>query len=279
MPYRYGGYSDPADYYQGTPFDPFTGRLQGGQMVMSVLNQIAANKRRKKEEEFELEDRDLRKRLTEAQISNYMEVPAQKEPAKKGYALPPGVRKQVAQYHGLKDETEYDAYDLQMQQKMFEEFLEDQGEAKRFGLKGTPNKQAMARVKSINDIIKTLDSRAVDLRGQVNSMTMQPMSDPSGAGRESVNKALQNIRRIQWRLARMAREVDDKGNLPQQYEEELAMYLNSPSGVETGDIFKPKNTVSEVTEVPPRAGKFVGEEATSPKGQVFVWDGKKWAKK
>ena len=75
---RYG-YTDPAEYYQGTGFDPFTGRLNGGQLVMQVLNQIAGNKRKKKEEAWGLEDRELDRRYKEAQISNLYEVPAPKE--------------------------------------------------------------------------------------------------------------------------------------------------------------------------------------------------------
>jgi hypothetical protein len=56
-----------------------TGRLNGGQLVMQVLNQIAALKRQKKEEGWELEDRDLKKRMIEAQIGNYGEQSAPRQ--------------------------------------------------------------------------------------------------------------------------------------------------------------------------------------------------------
>ena len=79
MPRYYGG--GPEDYYgPGSGFDPMTGRLQGGQLVMQVLNQIAGNKRRKQEEAWELEDRDTNKRYKEAQISNLYETKPTPEP-------------------------------------------------------------------------------------------------------------------------------------------------------------------------------------------------------
>lgn len=78
MPYnRYGG---PEDYYQqGGGFDPMTGRLQGGQLVMQVLSALAGRKEQKKQEGWAVEDRDLKKRLTEAQISNYGETTATRD--------------------------------------------------------------------------------------------------------------------------------------------------------------------------------------------------------
>jgi hypothetical protein len=54
---RYGYGGDALDQYQNTPFDPLSGRLNGGQLVMQVLNQIAGNKRKKQEDDWELEDR------------------------------------------------------------------------------------------------------------------------------------------------------------------------------------------------------------------------------
>ena len=81
---RYG-YSDPADYYQESGFDPYSGRLNGGALVMSVLNQIAGNKQKKKQEQWDLEDRELNKRYKEAQIANYGEQTAQ---SKREYETP-----------------------------------------------------------------------------------------------------------------------------------------------------------------------------------------------
>ena len=74
MPYnRYGG---PEEYYQqgSSNFDPYTGRLQGGNMVLEFLARIAGQKEKKKQEGWDVEDRELKKRLTEAQISNYGET-------------------------------------------------------------------------------------------------------------------------------------------------------------------------------------------------------------
>jgi len=77
---NYGRYSDPADQYQGTAFNPYTGRLNGAQLVMQFLSRMEADKRKKKEAGWELEDRDLKKRYTEAQISNLYETRPTPEP-------------------------------------------------------------------------------------------------------------------------------------------------------------------------------------------------------
>jgi hypothetical protein len=75
MPYRSYGGSDPAEQYAGTPFDAFTGRLNGGALVMQVINQLAALKKQKQQEGWEVEDRDINKRYKEAQMSNLGETP------------------------------------------------------------------------------------------------------------------------------------------------------------------------------------------------------------
>lgn len=55
MPRYYG--TDPTEYYRNSYFDPLTGRLRGGQMVMDFLNRIAEEKKKKQEASWELEDR------------------------------------------------------------------------------------------------------------------------------------------------------------------------------------------------------------------------------
>ena len=78
MPYY--GRTDPAEYYaQGGQFDPFTGRLNGGNLVMQFINQLQAIKQQKQQQQWAEEDRELKKRLTEAQIRNYDE-PNKAEP-------------------------------------------------------------------------------------------------------------------------------------------------------------------------------------------------------
>lgn len=54
--------NDVSDQYQGTAFDPYTGRLNGAALVMNFLNQIESRKRKKKEEAWELEDRETQSR-------------------------------------------------------------------------------------------------------------------------------------------------------------------------------------------------------------------------
>lgn len=64
---RYGYGNDPADFYQGTGFDPYTGRLDAGAMVMAVLNQIAGRKKQKQQDEWDLEDRQAKQALLDMQ--------------------------------------------------------------------------------------------------------------------------------------------------------------------------------------------------------------------
>ena len=80
MPYnRYGG---PEDYYQqgSSNFDPYTGRLQGGNMVLEFLARMAGQKEKAKQDQWAVEDRDLDKRYKEAQMSNLYETNQSREP-------------------------------------------------------------------------------------------------------------------------------------------------------------------------------------------------------
>lgn len=76
MPYNSRYNSGPEDYYQqsGSNFDPYTGRLQGGNMVLEFLARMAGQKEQKKKEQWETEDRDINNRYKEAQISNLGET-------------------------------------------------------------------------------------------------------------------------------------------------------------------------------------------------------------
>lgn len=78
MPYR--NYVDPTEQYQGTAFNPYTGRLDGAQLVMQFLARREQEKQKKKQAEWDIEDRDLKKRVAEAQISNYYETKPTPEP-------------------------------------------------------------------------------------------------------------------------------------------------------------------------------------------------------
>jgi len=67
MPYRnYGG---PEDYYgQDSGFDPYTGRLNGGQLVMQFLQRLQAEKDRKKQEGWQAEDRQFQQEMRPLQM-------------------------------------------------------------------------------------------------------------------------------------------------------------------------------------------------------------------
>jgi len=73
MPY----YNDPSsDIQQGMQgsFNPMTGRLNGGNMVLEFLARMAGQKEKAKQDQWAVEDRDLDKRYKEAQISNLGET-------------------------------------------------------------------------------------------------------------------------------------------------------------------------------------------------------------
>ena len=73
MPYRNNG--GPEDYYdQSSAFNPYTGRLNGGQLVMQFLQRMQAEKDRKKQAGWDVEDREMNKRVKEAQIRNLDET-------------------------------------------------------------------------------------------------------------------------------------------------------------------------------------------------------------
>jgi hypothetical protein len=55
-------------------FNPYTGRLNTGNMVLEFLARVAGQKEKAKQDEWAVEDRDLNKRVKEAQIRNYDEV-------------------------------------------------------------------------------------------------------------------------------------------------------------------------------------------------------------
>jgi hypothetical protein len=62
MPYRTS--SGPEDYYQqGSNFDPYTGRLQGGNMVLEFLARLAGQKEKAKQDEWAVEDRGFQEEM------------------------------------------------------------------------------------------------------------------------------------------------------------------------------------------------------------------------
>lgn len=64
---RYSYMNDPADYYQNSGFDAYTGRLNGGQLVMAVLAQLAAKKKQEQQDKWDLEGRQAKQALLDMQ--------------------------------------------------------------------------------------------------------------------------------------------------------------------------------------------------------------------
>jgi hypothetical protein len=74
MPYR--TYTNPDEQYAGTAFDPYTGRLNGAQLVMQWMARREAEKQKKQQAQWDIEDRELRKRYVESQIAENTKQPA-----------------------------------------------------------------------------------------------------------------------------------------------------------------------------------------------------------
>jgi len=285
MPY----YNDPSsDIQQGMQgsFNPMTGRLNGGNMVLEFLARMAGQKEKAKQDQWAVEDRDLKKQTTEANIGEtkanterLLRPPA--EPKPRGYTLPPTVLKEVAKYHGFTNESEYDSYDPQLQQDMTKEYMDAKAAATARGLKIVPNKQGALKLKMIDMAIAQINKRASEIGGELRAFIMQPMSDPKGEMAAHDRKILANLNRLRMRFSTYPWKMDENGTLPEAYEREVVDYLNAPDAVEMGRAFDTQTPTPEPTksEAPPRVGKFKGETATSPSGQVFTWDGSKWAKK
>lgn len=94
MPRYNYGYVNPMEQYQDSPFDPLTGRLNGGQLVMQVINEIAARKKQKQQEGFEVEDREWQKVLRDLQKKQAEMGIAQAEREAKDY-VSPGAKEQA----------------------------------------------------------------------------------------------------------------------------------------------------------------------------------------
>jgi len=265
------------------PLSPYT-NLGGG--LQYLLAQMAGQKEKAKQDQWAVEDRDLKKQTTEANIGEtkanterLLRPPV--EPAQKGYVLPKSVLKEVAKYHGFTNESEYDSYDPQAQQDMFKEYMDARTAATARGLKVTPTKTGAAKLKMIDMAIAQINKRASEIGGELRAFIMQPMSDPKGEMAAHDRKILANLNRLRMRFSTYPWKMDENGTLPEAYEREVVDYLNAPDAVEMGRAFDTQTPTPEPTksEAPPRVGKFKGETATSPSGQVFTWDGSKWAKK
>ena len=67
----YRTYTDPAQQYQGEPFNPMTGRLQGGQLVMQFMNRMREEQERKKAESQMSEEMAWKQMLQGLQKTKY----------------------------------------------------------------------------------------------------------------------------------------------------------------------------------------------------------------
>ena len=238
MPYSRYGQTDPTEQYQGSAFNPMTGRLSGAQLVMEFLARQEMEKQKKQQAGWDVEDREMKKKLTEAQMGNLDEVTAPRPVAQKGYKLPASTLKEVSKYHGFTDESEYGSYDPQFQQDMAKEYMDAKTAATARGLKFTPNKAGAIKLKMIDTALAQINKRAGEVSGEYRAMIMQPLSDPTGEGKEISKRTLSNLNRLRMRFSTYPWKMDESGVLPEPYERELMDYLNSPDAVETGRAFE-----------------------------------------
>jgi len=246
---NYGRYSDPADQYQGTAFNPYTGRLNGAKLVMQFLSRMEADKRKKKEAGWELEDRQMAKELNKARVSDLTRPPTPpREPAQKGYVLPPSVRKKVALFHGFTDESEYDAYDPKFQEDLFNEYAESEKMARSRGLKVNLTKAGTTKLKMIDTALAQINKRASEVSAEYRALIMQPMSDQTGEAKELAKKTAENLNRLRMKFATYPWKMDENGNLPSSFEQELQSYLLAPDSVETGRVFETRKSYAPKTE-------------------------------
>jgi len=63
---RYGQ-TDPTEQYQGSAFNPMTGRLSGAQLVMEFLARMEAEKQKKQQAGWDIEDRGMKQTLFDLQ--------------------------------------------------------------------------------------------------------------------------------------------------------------------------------------------------------------------
>jgi hypothetical protein len=259
MPYYNDPSSDIAAGMQGN-FNPMTGRLNTGNMILEFLARMAGQKEKAKQDEWAVEDRDLKKKTAEANIGEtkanterLLRPPV--EPAQKGYVLPKSVLKEVAKYHGFTNESEYDSYDPQAQQDMFKEYMDARTAATARGLKVTPTKAGAAKLKMIDMALAQINKRASEIGGELRSFIMQPMSDPKGEGAALDRKILSNLNRLRMRFSTYPWKMDENGTLPEAYEREVIDYLNAPDSVEMGRAFETQSpsraTATTEETIPP----------------------------
>ena len=217
----YRTYTDPAQQYQGSAFNPMTGRLDGGQLVMQFMNRMMAEKQRKQEEQWGIEDRDLQKRLTEAQISNYMETTPPKPVA-------PISNVTSAQVKALMKRLSYpqeaiDEVDTMNDVARKETWAKLQDHFKQITTSGgkVPATAATARGRlqqaRLKAALDTVKSRKTFISGGLTQL----YSDPEKAmlGAELITKLraeLEAIERQEGEIASMMNNIDESGELTEQ---------------------------------------------------------------
>jgi len=228
MPYnRYGG---PEEYYQqgSSNFDPYTGRLQGGNMVLEFLARIAGQKEKKKQEGWDIEDRELKKRLTEAQISNYGETAQRAEPKPMSRVSPIMVKNMMKKLD-YPDEVlaEVDTMNEPALAAAWAKTQQDFAQRQLRGL-GVPKTAASARGKLQQAQLKAALDTVKGRKSRYNAALSQLYANPDkGMLVEdkivSYEKTLDDIEAQEGEIASMMNNIDETGELT----EDQFMKLNT----------------------------------------------------
>ncbi len=217
----YRGYSDPAEQYAGTSFDPYTGRLNAGQLVAQFMARMAAEKQRKQAEQWEVEDRDLNKRVKEAQIRNYDETAPPKE-AKPTSKVTPAAVKNMMKRLDYPDEViaEVDSMNEPALAASWAKVQTDFAARQQAGMRvprtaSTPRgKLQQAQLKSALDVVKGRKTRFNDA---LSRLYANPEKSILSEGRiAEYEKALDEIERQEGEIASMMNNIDESGELTEQ---------------------------------------------------------------
>lgn len=274
MPYnRYGG---PEDYYQqgSSNFDPYTGRLNGGNMVLEFLARLAGQKEQKKKEQWEMEDRDINKRYKEAQISNLGETTQRAEPKPMSKVSPIMVKNMMKKLD-YPDEVvaEVDTMNEPALAAAWAKTQQDFAQRSLQGLRvpktaaSNKGKLQQAQLKAALDTVK---GRKARYNAALSQLYANP--DKGMLVQDKIvdyEKTLDDIETQEGEIASMMNNIDESGELTEDQFRNLNTILK----------FKRQYRPLATSTSPPRPGKAIGELATSPTGQVFSWDGSKWVKK
>jgi hypothetical protein len=229
MPYRnYGG---PEDYYgQDSGFDPYTGRLNGGQLVMQFLQRLQAEKDRKKQAGWDVEDREMNKRVKEAQIRNYDETTPVKAVEPKS-DISPVMLKSIMKRLDYPEESILEV-DTMNQPARAAAWAKAQGDFAARQLQGLKVPKTAASQKGklqqaqLKAALDTVKSRGTRYNAALSQLYANPDKGMLVQDKiEQYEKMLDDIERQSGEIASMMNNIDETGELSEDQLRDLNLIL------------------------------------------------------